>query len=158
MPQESNCLPQRRNFSKRKDDIMKRLLFILGGALTIGAARAEEMQPGLWEITTEMKMAGMAMPAQKFTHCYTPQDLAAGKQYGMDEKSRCTIRNLKNVGGNISYEMSCEADGSKMTGSVKGVMSATAFSFEQRMRMTPDAGMGDMLSIIKGRRIGDCKK
>jgi hypothetical protein len=158
MPQESNCLPQRRNFSKRKDDIMKRLLFILGGALTIGAARAEEMQPGLWELTTEMKMAGMRMPAQKFTHCYTPQDLAAGKQYRMDEQSRCTIRNMKNVGGRISFEMTCEAEGSKMTGSVQGTMSATAFSFEPRMRMTPDQGMGVMLSTITGRRLGDCKK
>lgn len=137
---------------------MKRLLAALTFATLTCPAIAQEMSPGLWELTTEMKMQGMAMPPQKFTHCYTAQDLAAGKQYGMDEKSKCTIRNLKNVGGNISYEMTCEADGSKMTGSVKGTMSATAFSFEQKMRMTPDQGMGDMLSLIKGRRIGDCKK
>ncbi|MDI6749396.1 MAG: DUF3617 domain-containing protein [Pseudomonadota bacterium] len=137
---------------------MKRLLAALAFATLTCPAIAQEMSPGLWELTTEMKMQGMAMPPQKFTHCYTAQDLAAGKQYGMDEKSKCTIRNLKNVSGNISYEMTCEADGSKMTGSVKGTMSATAFSFEQKMRMTPDQGMGDMLSLIKGRRIGDCKK
>ena len=137
---------------------MKRLLIALGSALPITPVFAQEMQPGLWELVTEMKMQGMTMPAQKFTHCYTAQDLAAGKQYGMDEKSRCTIRNMKNVGGNISYEMSCEVEGGKMTGAVKGTLSATAFSFEQRMRMTPDQGMGEMISFIKGRRLGECKK
>ncbi len=138
---------------------MKRLLAALAFATLTCPAIAQEMSPGLWELTTEMKMQGMAMPPQKFTHCYTAQDLAAGKQYGMDEKSNCTIRNMKNVGGSISYEMSCTAsDGTKMSGSVKGTMSATAFSLEQKLRMTPDQGMGDMLYLIKGRRLGDCKK
>ncbi|MFN4148488.1 MAG: DUF3617 domain-containing protein [Rhodocyclaceae bacterium] len=137
---------------------MKRLSFALVCLILTRLTLAQEMSPGLWELTTEMKMQGMNMPAQKFTHCYTTQDIAAGKQYGMDEKSKCTIRNMKNAGGNISYEMSCEADGSKMTGTVKGTMSATTFSFEQRLRVTPDQGMGDMISLIKGRRIGDCKK
>lgn len=137
---------------------MKRLLIALACTLSASLTFAQEMQPGLWELSTEMKMQGMKMPPQKFTHCYTPQDIASGKQYGMDEKSRCSIRNLKNVGGNISYEMTCEADGSKMTGSVKGTMSATAFAFEQKLRMTPDQGMGEMVSFVKGRRLGDCKK
>lgn len=137
---------------------MKRLLIALACTLPVGLACAQEMTPGLWELTMQMKMQGMAMPPQKFTHCYTPQDIAAGKQYAMDEKSNCTIRNLKNVGGNISYDMSCEGDGSKMAGSVKGTISASAFSLEQKLRMTPDQGMGDMLSFIKGRRLGDCKK
>lgn len=136
---------------------MKRLFFALACLMFARHTLAQEMSPGLWELTIQMKMQGMALPAQKFTHCYTPQDLAAGKQYGMDEKSKCSFRNMKNVGGNVSYEMICEADGNKMTGTVKGTMSATAFSFEQKLRMTPDQGMGDMLSIIQGRRLGDCK-
>ncbi|MFN6961146.1 MAG: DUF3617 domain-containing protein [Rhodocyclaceae bacterium] len=137
---------------------MKRLSFALVCLMLARPTLAQEMSPGLWELTTTMKMQGMNMPAQKFTHCYTPQDLAAGKQYGIDEKSNCTIRNMKNVGGNISYDMICEADGSKMSGTVKGTMSATTFSFEQKLRMTPDQGIGDMISLIKGRRLGDCKK
>ncbi|MFN3884073.1 MAG: DUF3617 domain-containing protein [Rhodocyclaceae bacterium] len=137
---------------------MKRLLSALACLMLASPLFAQEMSPGLWELTTEMKMQGMKMPAQKFTHCYTPQDIASGKQYGMDEKSKCTIRNMKNDGGNISYEMICEAEGGKMTGTVKGTISASAFDFEQKLRMTPDQGMGEMISLIKGRRIGDCKK
>lgn len=120
-------------------------------------ANAQEMKPGLWEITTTMQMQGMQMPGQKFTHCYSAQDVAAGKQYQGDDKSKCTISNMKTGGGSVSYDMACAFEGGKMTGSVKGTMSPTAYSFDQKMRMTPDQGMGEMHSIIKGRRLGDCK-
>jgi hypothetical protein len=136
---------------------MKRLLVAFAVISCASPAFAQEMTPGLWELAAEMKMQGMAMPPNKFTHCYTAKDISSGKQYGMDEKSKCTISNMKNTGGNISYDMSCAADGSKMTGSVKGTMSATAFAFEQKLRMIPDQGMGEMQSFIKGRRLGDCK-
>jgi hypothetical protein len=136
---------------------MKRILAALAFASLAPLGFAQEMSPGLWELTTEMKMQGMNMPPNKFTHCYTAKDIASGKQYGMDEKSKCSINNMKNASGNISYDMVCAADGSKMTGTVKGTMSPTAFSFEQKLRMTPDQGMGEMQSFIKGRRLGDCK-
>ncbi len=136
---------------------MKRLLAAFAFISCASPAFAQEMSPGLWELTAEMKMQGMAMPPNKFTHCYSAKDIASGKQYGMDEKSKCNISNMKNAGGNISYDMSCAADGTKMTGTVKGTMSATAFAFEQKLRMTPDQGMGEMHSFIKGRRLGDCK-
>lgn len=136
---------------------MKRLLAAFAFISCASPAFAQEMSPGLWELTAEMKMQGMAMPPNKFTHCYSAKDIASGKQYGMDEKSKCSISNMKNAGGSISYHMSCAADGTKMTGTVKGTMSATAFAFEQKLRMTPDQGMGEMHSFIKGRRLGDCK-
>lgn len=137
---------------------MKRFSAILTLGLCCAFAQAQEMKPGLWEIVTTMKMQGMQIPGGRFEHCYTAQDIASGKQYAMDEKSKCTISNMKNAGGNISYDMSCNVEGGgKMTGSVKGTMSQTAFTFEQKMRMTPDQGMGEMLSIIKARRLGDCK-
>jgi hypothetical protein len=120
-------------------------------------ATAQEMKPGEWEIDTSMKMQGMQLPGAKFTHCYTAKDIAAGKQYNTDETSKCSISNMKTAGGNISYDMVCTIEGGKMTGSVKGNMSATAYTFDQKMRMTPDEGMGEMHSTIKGRRLGDCK-
>lgn len=136
---------------------MTRMLFafVVGFAATL--AQAQEMKPGLWELTTTMKMQGMQMPGGKFTHCYTAKDIAAGKQYQGDEASKCSIANMKSAGGNLSYDIACDAEGTKMTGSVKGSVSPTAYTFEQKMRMTPDQGMGEMLSTIKGRRLGDCK-
>lgn len=136
---------------------MKHFLVALVIASLAPLALAQEMKPGLWEISATMKMQGMEMPGGKFTHCYTAKDIADGKQYKTDDKSKCTIANMKSAGGNISYDLSCVSEGSKMTGTVKGTMSATAFAFEQKLRMTPDQGMGEMHSLSKGRRIGDCK-
>jgi hypothetical protein len=136
---------------------MTRLLFAFVVALAATLAQAQEMKPGLWELVTTMKMQGMQMPGGKFTHCYTAQDLAAGKQYSGDEASKCSISNMKSAGGSISYDIACNSEGGKMSGSVKGTVSPTAYTFEQKMRMTPDQGMGEMLSTIKGRRLGDCK-
>jgi hypothetical protein len=136
---------------------MIRMLATLALASLATFAHAQEMQPGLWEIVTTMKMQGMEMPGGKLTHCYTAQDIASGKHYQGDEASKCTISNMKTSGGSVSYDMSCAIEGGKMTGSIKGTTSPTAYSFDQKMRMTPDHGMGEMHSIIKGRRLGDCK-
>lgn len=136
---------------------MTRLLTLLALTCLPVLANAEEMKPGEWEIETSMKMQGMQLPGAKFTHCYTAKDIAAGKQYNTDEDGKCAIANMKASGGNISYDISCAIEGGKMAGSVKGTMSATAYSFDQKMRMTPDQGMGEMHSIVKGRRLGDCK-
>jgi len=136
---------------------MKRLFATLAFALAASFAQAQEMTPGLWEIVASMKMQGMTMPAQSFKHCYTAKDIAEGKQYSGDEKSKCSIANMKTGGGNVSYDMTCTTEGGKMTGSVKGTMSATSYAFDQKIRMTPDQGMGEMHSTVKARRLGDCK-
>lgn len=136
---------------------MIRTLATLALASLATLAHAQEMKPGLWEIATTMKMQGMQMPGGKFSHCYTAKDIAGGKQYSADPSGKCTISNMKSGGGKISYDIACTMEGGKMNGSVKGTMSATEYAFDQKMRMTPDQGMGEMHSVIKGRRLGDCK-
>lgn len=136
---------------------MIRTLAAFALVVATGAALAQEMKPGLWEIVTTMQMQGMQLPGGKFNHCYSAKDIAAGKQYSGDDAGKCVISNLKSGGGNVSYDIACDAEGGKMTGSVKGTVAPTAYAFEQKLRMTPDQGMGDMHSTIKGRRLGDCK-
>jgi len=139
---------------------MTRMLAVLATLVLASLApfaHAQEMKPGLWEITTTMRMQGMQLPGGTFTHCYTAKDLAAGKQYSTDDASKCTIKNMKSSGGKVSYDMSCVTEGGKIDATVSGTMSATAYALEQKMRMTPNQGMGEMHSTIKGRRLGDCK-
>jgi hypothetical protein len=45
---------------------------------SVPAFAAGGMQPGLWEVTTRMQMAGMPMPPQTVRHCYTRQDVEKG--------------------------------------------------------------------------------
>lgn len=118
---------------------------------------AQDMKPGLWEIATTTRMQGMDLPGGRFAHCFTASDIAAGKQYNPDDTSKCSISNLKSAGGKISYDIDCAVEGGRMAGSAKGSMSPASYSWELKIRMTPDQGMGEIFSTVQGRRTGDCK-
>jgi hypothetical protein len=119
---------------------------------------AQELKPGLWEVTTSMKMQGMAMPGAKFKHCLTAKDIADGKQHSMSDKdSKCAVSNMKGSASNYSFDLTCTSPDGKLTGSAKGSASATSYATEMKMRMSPDQGMGDMIQTMNGRLLGDCK-
>jgi hypothetical protein len=127
-------------------------------AIVAAALGAQEIKPGLWEVSMTMQMAGMALPGVTVKHCLTAKDIAAGKQYNMSDKdSTCNISNLKTSGGSYSFDMACTSPQGKMTGSAKGTTTTTSYATEMKMRMTPDEGMGEMTQSLKGRLLGDCK-
>lgn len=129
-------------------------VFLLG----VAPVSAQELKPGLWEITTSMKMQGMAMPGTKFKHCLTAKDIAEGKQHSMSDKdNKCAVSNMKTSAGNYSYDLACTSPQGKMSGSAKGTTSASSYTTEMKVRMTPDHGMGEMLQTMTGRLVGDCK-
>lgn len=134
---------------------MKRLLFALTCLMLASHIHAQEMLPGLYELTVEMKMQGMTIPAPKTTTCFTAQDLAANKQFSAHEKGECMMYNLKKSGGHSSYDVICKGG---MTATVTGTVTPTSFNLEEKMRLSPDQGIGDTLAFVKARRIGDCKK
>lgn len=133
---------------------MIRTFALIVAMICIPIAQAEEMKPGLWEITSQMRAQGMQMPAMKFTHCYSSKDISEGRHYRPDPQNECKMSNLKQSGNDVSFDMKCQDGGQAMTMSVKGTVTATTFRFEQKMRT---AEMGEMLSTTQGKRIGDCK-
>ena len=67
------------------------------------------MKPGKWEITTQMDMPGMQMPARTFTKCVTKEDaenaenaIPRGRQ-----DSSCKLSDVKVEGHTISWKMNC---------------------------------------------------
>ncbi|MBW2035678.1 MAG: hypothetical protein JRI94_19290 [Deltaproteobacteria bacterium] len=59
---------------------MLRRLFVISAILVIAvsisfAGSGPDMQEGLWEITSKMKMRGMDMPSYTHTQCITKKDL-----------------------------------------------------------------------------------
>jgi hypothetical protein len=122
------------------------------------AIAQQSMQAGRWEMSSAMKMQGMQMPGQKWTHCFTAQDLAEGKQHKMDDgQSKCAMSDLKTSGANYSYSFACNGPEGKMSGQAKGNSTPASFTTEIKMRMTPDQGMGELTQVMTGRRVGDCK-
>lgn len=136
---------------------MKLILAALA-AILVSTPGFAQMQPGRWEMSSQMKMQGMQMPGQKWSHCLSAQDITAGKQHQMDDgQSKCQMSDMKSSGNNYSYKFACTSPEGKMSGQANGSSSATSFNTEIKMRMTPDEGMGEITQTMTGRRTGDCK-
>ncbi len=139
---------------------MKRIaVTLLLTGLATAAGAQQQMQPGRWEMSSAMKMQSMQMPGQKWTHCFTAQDIADGKQHKMDDgRSKCSVSDMKASGdSSYSYSFSCNSPDGSMAGQARGNSTSTSFNTEIRMRMKPDQGMGELTQLITGRRLGDCK-
>lgn len=134
---------------------------ILGVAVfccSMGLAAQQGMQAGMWEVTSEMKMPGMPMPVQKWSHCLSAQDLAAGKQHSMDDgRSKCQMSDMKVSGSGYSYGFSCTSPDGKMSGKASGSSTSTSYKTNITLKMVPDPGMGEINQLVTGRRTGDCK-
>jgi hypothetical protein len=133
--------------------------FVLGAAVTVTvAAQQSPIRPGNWEVTMQMEMPGMnvQMPEMKTTHCVTAEDLkrdpSSGLPMGMnDPKNPCKISDYKDVGGNISWKMTCSG-AQPMTGSGEMVVKDDAYTGLIAM----DSPRGVMTMKTTGKRLGAC--
>jgi hypothetical protein len=124
------------------------LCLLLPGA----SAAAEQMKPGMWEITSTMEMPGMPFqpPAQTIRHCYTAQDV---QQSPVPSDSSCEVSSLKHIGNKVSWTVDCSGD---MKGSGKGeIVYQSDSAYSGTMSITTE-GMS-MKTKYKAKRIGNCK-
>ncbi len=110
------------------------------------------MNPGLWEWTTQINMpnSGMKIPPTVSRKCLTKEDLVpATKKPGQE----CDIKDLKTSSGQVSWAMTCK--------SPQGPVASTGKMFYQG-----DTAHGEikvntqgmlMTSKMQGKRLGDCK-
>lgn len=130
------------------------ILILLFGAATLFAGEVN-MKPGQWEISTKMEMAGMPMqmPAVTHTQCITEEDLVPlTAQYQNDD---CKIKNKKISGDTLSWEMECDAEDGKITGTGEVTYSGTSFNGKMIIKTPGDM---TMKNTITGKRIGNCTK
>jgi Protein of unknown function (DUF3617) len=134
-----------------------------GGALAI--------QPGEWEVTTQMQMSALPngvrvpdMPPTSMRHCVTAEDVArsnraflgGGGQHGVD----CDYRGVTIAGGRIQGTSRCtstRAGGNmEMTMTMDGTMTPTSYDVDQQMQMIRAGQTTAMRGHMSGRRIGAC--
>jgi hypothetical protein len=109
--------------------------------MAIPAAAGPNINPGLWEFTTETQMQGggnMQVPAETHTQCITQDDMVPMSQNASQE---CQITNVATNGDTISWDIVCGGQGGQMEGSMVMAISGT------NMQIT---------NTITGRRIGNC--
>jgi len=136
------------------------LIALFAALSNLAFAQAPDVQPGMWEYQMEMKIPGMPnMPPQTYKRCLTPQDVAQNKQFADNSggKNPCTITNMKNAGGKVSYDFTCKSERGTMTGNASGKSTPTAIEMESRMKMNPPMeGMSEMSQKMRAKRLGDC--
>jgi len=125
---------------------------LLTGVSLAFAAPGPDMNEGLWEITTTMKMQGMNMPSHTHTQCITKDDLVPQSSQPGQE---CTISDYKVEGNTVSWKIRCSTQGGEMEGS--GEITYRGDSFDGTMNMTMPGSGAEVVTHMTGRRIGDCK-
>lgn len=115
-----------------------------------------DMQEGLWEITTVIKMPGMPMqmPPMKTTQCISQEDLIPQTQQPDQPDQQCEITNMTTTGNTVAYDMTCSSQGNTMK-----AHSSITYA-KDRMQGSMTAAMEpsnmSMTYTLSGKRIGDC--
>ena len=108
----------------------------------------------LWEVSSQMPMAGMDMPVHTTKVCIKkgkakdPND-AVPKNSNQD----CKMIDVNISGDKSSWKMKC-AGGDPMTGS--GEITFGNGTYSGSMKMHSEAG-GDVTMVYQGKRIGTCR-
>ena len=135
-------------------------LFICASMLCAAPAAhaAATLTPGLYEYTMKMNMPGapMNMPPQTLRRCLSPKDVGSNKALEMppEPNSDCQVKDMVLTGGQYSYKVSCTRP-QKLTGTVKGTLTATSMTMD--MTMTIPEVPGPIQQSATARRIGECK-
>jgi uncharacterized protein DUF3617 len=85
----------------------------VGAALLVAgvAARAAEIEPGLWKVVTQAEMNGMPAPAQEKTRCLKPEDARDLERTFTPEYriqgSTCERMSVAWSGQKLSWRISC---------------------------------------------------
>ncbi len=140
---------------------MRRLVpALLAAPLLLAAAlpaSAQIMRDGLWEMSVSMEIPGMPpMPGATMKQCLTKADVEdPSKAAGAPEAQDCKVLKQAQSGNSLSYEISCNGG----TTLVKGEMTGKGDSYSGRTQITTkeDGEVMTMVSMVKGRRLGDCK-
>lgn len=117
------------------------------GVSMVSAQSPSPMREGLWEVTMQMQMPGMSMPAMKSTQCVTKEQLKSPEKALPSASPGCSMSDYKADGAKVTWKMACK----DMAGT--GEMMVKGDSYEGRMNVTsPHA----MVMTIAGKRVGNC--
>ena len=132
------------------------ILTVLLTLLFSATATADnDVNEGLWEITTKLEIEGMSMTMAPMTNtqCITKDMLVPKSDQPGQE---CEITNQKTTGNTISYDMECSGPGGSVKGHGEATYTGDTMTGKMEMNMP---GQGDMKMTMKmsGKRIGPCK-
>ena len=135
----------------------RNLLIILISMITIFTGNAfagPNINPGLWEITTEIEMVGMPgmkVPSQTHTQCLSKEDPVPQSKEASKE---CQITDVHQNDNTISWKIICSGKNGSMEGT--GEITYLGDSLEGFMVMVIKGANMKIKNKMKGHRIGEC--
>jgi hypothetical protein len=117
-----------------------------GVVVTVGTAQGP-MREGRWEVTMQMRMPGMAMPALTSVQCVTSEQLEDPVKSLPTTSPGCTMSDYKTDGGTVTWKMACE----DMAGTGEIIFSGD--TYEGQLTITSPKQISVKMS---GERLGDC--
>lgn len=134
-------------------------LYVGGGlvlALSACSGSGPELQEGMWEITTEMNMAGMPMqiPAMVHRQCLSQDDVVP--RQGPAQQEICDYSKAKIRGNTVTWTVECNSPGGTTTTAGEITYHGTTFDGTMHVSMSGAVEMSGT-NRISGRRVGDCQ-
>jgi hypothetical protein len=126
------------------------ILATVVGLVPVHAASGLDMQEGMWEITSQVKMQGMTVPAMTYSQCITKED--AIPQNSSPQQNNCKISDVKTVGSTVSWSIVCK----EQTGDIKGNGSITYHGDRFEGQVTMEYAGMVMVTEMNGKRVGPC--
>jgi hypothetical protein len=135
-----------------------------------GGSGGLTIQPGLWEITMEMRntrMTGMPegmpmpqIPPTTVRSCVTPEQvgranasfLGGGGHAGID----CDYSGVTIAGGRIQGTSTCSRSGMQVSATMDGSFTPTHYEIDQQLHSTMQGRTSSSTNHLVGRRIGEC--
>ncbi len=133
--------------------MLKKIAVGLAAACAVVSGTAFAQSGELWEMTSQMSMPGMPagmIPAQTTQVC---QSEKFDKPPQQEEKSKCTISNLRQSPNRVTYDIKCEGN-PPTTGNADYAFEANRTRVKGTMRMVTKEG--EMLMQMSGRKVGAC--
>lgn len=134
-----------------------------------GDAAAASLDPGQWEITTQvtsMNVEGMPQganmplpPPTTIRACITPEQAGqpgANVFTGGGENSGCSFESSNMRGGRIEATVQCNNAGGSMRSRMAGQYGGSSFEVNQQVETAAGGQTVEMETRTSGRRVGDC--
>jgi hypothetical protein len=125
-------------------------------ALAAGGAVAQQMEPGEWEFTSTVTSASLPQPqTMTMKRCVTKDDVSDPARWQGKPENDCRMTPKGRSGELHSWEMACPKSGMRGSGTVrygKGTVES-----ETRVVSSAQGKSFEMLTKMKGRRVGPCK-
>jgi hypothetical protein len=125
---------------------------LLMAVQTLRADDALVVRPGKWQVTQTMEMGGTKMPPHTLTVCHKPgAGDAKGPVPGQETPANCKMGGQSRNGNTVKWDVSCTG---KEPMKMSGELTYGNDSYEGVMHM--NSSHGEMVTHMKGKRLGDC--